>query len=525
MQWEGPSAFSEDEKAVAKVLHRVGRFYVFLRETRHQLFDAAFQAELEQAYGKARGTTPVPPALLAMVTLLQAYDQVSDAEAVITARLDKRWQLVLGTLGSDKAPFSQGVLSQFRSRMIEHELDCKLLERTVQLAKETGKFGWQKLKVALDSSPLLGCGRVEDTWNLIGRALSTVVDCAAKTLNITREKLLTDAGLTLLSGKSLKSALDIDWDDEEQKAQAFKKLLNEVASLEVWVAQHAREEAGRPPLKEALEALRRVLAQDLEPDPNGGGRRIKEGVAKDRQPSLGDPEMRHGRKSRSKLFNGYKRHVATTAHGDLILEAVARPANEPEAQAAKPLLAAVGEHGAVEQLQIDRGYLAADEVEALRAAGTEIQCKPWPSRNRGLYSKEMFVIDLKRAVVICPAGESVAITGEGKSVHFHAESCGRCEQRPKCTRAKQGTGRSITLHPQEELLVELRAKRKTAAGRAALRERVHVEHSLARVGAIQGPRARYVGTRKNTFDLRRCASVANLQALARVSSTQLKAAA
>jgi hypothetical protein len=47
--------------------------------------------------------------------------------------------------------------------MVEHDLDRKLLDRTVELAKQREGFGWQKLKVALDSSPLLGAGRVEDT--------------------------------------------------------------------------------------------------------------------------------------------------------------------------------------------------------------------------------------------------------------------------------------------------------------------------------------------------------------------------
>ena len=72
-----------------------------------------------------------------MVTLLQAYDQVGDAEAVVAARVDQRWQLVLGCLGATDAPFSQGALVKFRERMIAHDLDRKLLDRTVALAKQT----------------------------------------------------------------------------------------------------------------------------------------------------------------------------------------------------------------------------------------------------------------------------------------------------------------------------------------------------------------------------------------------------
>src|ERR687888_423119 len=119
IRWICPTELTPDEARVAQMLHRIGKFYVFLRTIRHELFDEAFQAELAAVY-QPRGTAPVPPALLAMVLLLQAYDQVGDAEAVVTARMDLRWQLVLGCLGARAAPFSQGVLVAFRERLIAH---------------------------------------------------------------------------------------------------------------------------------------------------------------------------------------------------------------------------------------------------------------------------------------------------------------------------------------------------------------------------------------------------------------------
>ena len=105
IRWACPTELTAEEARVAQVLHRIGKFYVFLREVRAALFDETFQAELAAVY-QPRGTAPVPPALLAMVTLLQAYDQVGDADAVVTAQMDKRWQLVLGCMGATEAPFS-----------------------------------------------------------------------------------------------------------------------------------------------------------------------------------------------------------------------------------------------------------------------------------------------------------------------------------------------------------------------------------------------------------------------------------
>jgi hypothetical protein len=513
IRWNVPRELSPEEARVAAKLQRSGKFYAFARAIRAALFDEAFQAELAAAY-RPRGVTPRPPALLAMVTLLQAYAQVGDAEAVVAAAVDQRWQLVLGCLGATDAPFSQGALVKFRERMIAHDLDRKLLDRTVALAKQTGGFGWQHLRAALDSSPLVGAGRVEDTWNLLGRALRAVVTCAATTLKISRERVLQGAGVTLLGAPSLKAALDIDWGDPAAQAEAFARLLAEVDRVEAWVAAHVPV-ADAPTVQAALTALRRVLAQDLEPDPTTGQRRIRRGVAADRMPSLGDPEMRHGRKTRTKLFTGYKRHIIKLIDDDLIAGAVVRPANEPEQHALALLEPDVVQHGPLAEVQMDRGYLGSPRVGVLAAQGVAIRAKAWTSTNRGRFPKQAFTIDLAAAQVVCPAQQRAALPIGATTVHFAATVCDPCPQRAACTTATRG-GRSIAIHAQEALLQTLRAHQQRPDGRARLRERTTVEHALARIDQIQGPKARYKGTRKNTLDLRRVAVIVNLQRIARL---------
>ena len=101
----------------------------------------------------------------------------------------------------------------------------------------------------------------------------------------------------------------------------------------------------------------------------------------------------------------------------------------------------------------------------------------------------------------------------GGAVHFPAETCAACPLRDRCTTSTRG--RSVTIHPDERLLQELRERQQTPLGRAKLRERVAVEHTLAHVGHWQGRRARYRGQRKNLFDLRRVAVVHNLHVLQR----------
>lgn len=502
---------SKREQLVAKRLAKTGKFYLFLRDVHGELFDEEFQAKLATAYGKPRGTKPIAPSFLATVLLLQAYDQVGDAVAVDTVLLDMRWQYVLECMGVEESQFSQGVLVQFRERLIEHNLDQELLARTVAVAKRTGKFGWQHLKATLDSSPLLGAGRVEDIWNLLGRALSTVVTCTAKVCQVSREEVIEDAGLTLLQGRSLKASLDIDWDDPVEQWGALQRLLSEVERVQQWVAVHACDRSGEPELAAALEALHKLLGQDIEPDPRGGGFRVKRGTAPDRMPSLGDPEMRHGRKSKSKKFVGYKRHIVGAQGAGVILGAVALPANQAEHEAADILLPQAAAYGEIDGVAIDRGYLASTSVIQLHEAGKEVTCKPWPCRNRGLYTKEDFDVRLEQGIVVCPAKVEAKIPGNSGTAKFPSLTCRECTQRNHCTTATSGAGRSVSIHPQEAMLIDLRARKRTPEGRAELRRRTEVEHSLARVSAVQGNRARYKGVRKNTFDIRRCAAVVNLQ--------------
>ncbi|MBM4280277.1 MAG: transposase [Deltaproteobacteria bacterium] len=111
MQWSRTPP--RDIDAVAKRLRASSKFFKFLGSVRDELFADGFENELVAAYAP-RGQEPSPPALLAMVTLLQRHESVSDAEAVDLAENDRRWQLVLSCLGCGRAPFGQGNLVRFR---------------------------------------------------------------------------------------------------------------------------------------------------------------------------------------------------------------------------------------------------------------------------------------------------------------------------------------------------------------------------------------------------------------------------
>jgi hypothetical protein len=133
-RWRPRQGFTRQEEALLRRLRKGRKLFAFLRDYRHELFDDAFQGELESMYrDTGAGKDPTPPALLAMALLLQGYDQVSDFEAVELTVVDLRWQMVLDRLGKDDAAFSQDTLREFRERLIRTDIDRRLLERTVEL--------------------------------------------------------------------------------------------------------------------------------------------------------------------------------------------------------------------------------------------------------------------------------------------------------------------------------------------------------------------------------------------------------
>ena len=431
--------------------------------------------------------------------------------------MDRRWQMVLDCQGAERPPFSQGTLQSFRERVIAHELDAVLFERTVALARESGGYSAARLRAAFDASPLWGAGRVEDTFNLIGRAALHVVRTAAERLGRPFAEVASEAGIPIVAATSIKAGLDIDWDDRDARQRGIAKLLEQVQALGQWLETELRSELQQPPLSEQWELVQALVEQDTEPDPGGGGgRRIKRGVAKDRRISVSDPDMRHGRKSKRKRIDGYKRHVAVDVDSPGVIYGVAvTPANAPERVASQELLAQLDAHGAqLGELLIDRGYLGDAYIEARRQAGVKVSCKPFPLHNAGRFDKRDFIMDLDARTVRCPGDVTVPLR-IGKVLRFPRARCRDCAMRQRCTRARTA-GRSLSIHPQEPFFLELRREAKTPEGREQLRRRTKVEHGLARIHNRQGDRARYRGLRKNLYDLRRHAALSNLSIVDRM---------
>ena len=280
---------------------------------------------------------------------------------------------------------------------------------------------------------------------------------------------------------SLKAALDRDWDQQIEKEEALSLVLNVLRAVETWVQTLQQEDAllAQP----SLSIAQQVKAQDVQADEKGKASLIK-GVAKDRRISVEDGQMRHGRKSRSMLIDGYKRHVLQDLDTGLIRAVGITPANVPEASVTEAISEDLERQEVyLKELHIDRAYLSSQLVRE-RSDDLEVYCKAWPVRQSKHFAKQAFTLDWERQTIRCPAEQEMPFV-PGGIVHFPKESCAKCPLKEQCTSSAKG--RSVSIHPDEALLIELRQRQQTPQGRAQLRERVAVEHALAHVGRGPGP--------------------------------------
>ena len=134
------------------------------------------------------------------------------------------------------------------------------------------------------------------------------------------------------------------------------------------------------------------------------------------------------------------------------------------------------------ELHIDRAYLNCHWVKQ-RTEDLIIFCKAWRVRNGDRFDKTAFVLDWDNNLIRCPNGISIPFE-EGKTARFPKSDCQQCPLKDQCTTSSRG--RTVSIHPNESLLQELRQRQLTSVGRAQLRQRVSVEHSLAHSLSLAG---------------------------------------
>ena len=510
-------------------LDHVGRdtFYGLLASLRGQLFRDSDFAEF---YCADNGRDSVPPSLLATGLLLQTHDKVSDAEAKARADFDIRWKVALGIEIEDR-PFAKSTLQVFRAQLILHDKVRAVFESSLRLARESGYLKKRGMRVALDTTNILGRGAVGDTYNLLADGIVKLMRALASVEQTSVEGWAKAQGYGRYLGSSIKGESATDWSDRKARAALLGEIVADADRL-LEVARQAQGELpeGSPErqgIVAAAELLGELLLQDVERDGDGIG--LKDGVAKDRMVSVHDPEMRHGHKSSSRRFDGHKAAIVVDTDSQLITAVEVLPGNAPDNLGALELVerseATTGLP--VEEALGDAAYGDGDTRQAFADAGRSLVARVPGRPNKAHFPKEDFLIDLEEGTCTCPAGQVTrnlrplgTRTGPTGRIHqlkgfrFDAAVCGVCPLRPRCVAGYSGKGRTVQLHPQEALLQQARALQQSETFGGYRQRRVVVEHRLARLVQLGIRQARYFGRAKTRFQLYLAATVANLTLVA-----------
>ncbi len=478
-----------------------GSFYERLAEHGHEIFGDDDFAEL---YSERMGRPSIPPSVMIRAMLCATHDRTpSDAETSRRTRVDADWKAAMG-VDDDFEGIAARTFSLMRARMIAHDADNRLFEATLAKAVEKGIFKG-RLRAIIDSSPVNGAGAVADSYELIRGFLRQAVRVAGDRLS----RPAHAAADPFCGAKP-----EIDWGDRAARREHLGVL---VGAARVVMAELDGVED--PAVAGPVGLLGQVIDADTEPDPDGdGGPRIREGVAPDRVISVSDPEMRHGRKSSARRFDGHKMDIITDEATELVLGVDIRAGNAADGEGAIPLLDVVTSLPGVEVevLVGDMAYSDGDLRAGVEERGVEMVAKVPPVTNAGRYPKTDFYIDTDAGEVTCPAGQVSTDATPGRDhkgrpgllFRFDPAECSTCPLRADCTTATGG--RTVFVGVHHDRIQAARAAQHDPHIHTLLRNRSKVERKIDHLQDLGMRKARYRGRRKTKHQGFMAATVANI---------------
>ena len=123
--------------------------------------------------------------------------------------------------------------------------------------------------------------------------------------------------------------MDLNWENPDERNLALGMVLGVLSQVETHLDQQ-EDAKSHPVVLSSLETARQIKAQDVELD-ELGELKLRKGVAKNRRITIEDEDMRHGRKNRTKRFDGYKRHILKDLDTGLVRAVGITMANMAEA--------------------------------------------------------------------------------------------------------------------------------------------------------------------------------------------------
>lgn len=553
-----------DAEAMAGHLVPPGSVFGFLAEHRRELFPGSFTADL---FPSATGRPSLPADLVGAVLVLKELHDLSDSQTADALKYDIRWKVACGR-SLTQMSFDPSTLVYWRRRIAASDRPDRVFDAVAEVIAQTGMLRGRRKRCA-DSTVFDDAVATQDTVTQLVAAIRKVARVVPGAAEVIAAVCQLDYSAP---GKP-----PIDWDDPAAKESLVSDLVNDALGLLDALAGPGAPERDQA-AADALGLLALVAGQDVEPaedsDGTDGRWRIARKVAPDRVISTVDRQARHTRKSKSKRRDGFRGHVAaepetglitdcemTMAAGDGSTDAEngvmmaardrfhgadetpgvqaaggmpAQPQDcaDPQDQAADAGAAgdagpqdgmrpAAGPDGEGLEIYGDSAYGSGEARAAYRDAGHDTVIKPGPLRPAvpGGFTLDDFAIDEGSGTVTCPAGHTRPMSAATRTVSF-GDACAGCPLRPRCTTAKDG--RSMRIHPHEDLLRAARAQARTEAFKQAYPTRSAVERIIAWAATQNGHRIRlrYIGTAKNDAWLHtRCAAI-NLRTLLRHGLTR-----
>jgi hypothetical protein len=478
--------------------------------------------DLAMMYCPDNGRPSIPPSLMSGATLLQFYDDVSDAEAVDRMKFDRRWQVALN-LPLDYPGFDPSCLTYYRKRVIENGQERYAFNRFIAVGREAG-FIPDRVTLLTDTTNVRGAGSVQDTYTLLRKGLRKLLTAAGFHVHGKRQGLSPQTRVLVERYVDQDSKADIDWADPQQRLSQLQVLVEDVeTALEL-----AAEESDNDEMRYLGWLLTKILGDDVVCDEEGQSQ-IGQGTAPDRIISITEPEMRHGRKSKAHRFDGFKVVVSTEQNSELILDIADVTASGSDgAHLMSTIERTEAETAVTVERAIGDGAYGSGKNRAACAERDEpidlVSRLAKPSDPE--VHKSAFQIDLEAQTATCPQGHT--ITGkpgpkqDGRPTWLFAFPRATCEACPvfeRCVRSKKA-GRTVRAGPYEAYLQEARARQQTEEFDTLYRLRPAVERKIGEL-VMRGLRnTRYVGESKRQFQRLWLGAAVNLKRLFTLAQAQ-----
>lgn len=520
----------EETARVARAAFVKGNPYITLRDELGVIFEDEDFAELYPQ----RGQPALSPGRLALVTILQFRENLSDRQTAEQVRGRIDWKYLLGLELTDPG-FDFSVLSEFRSRLLAGEKELVILDKLLACCRSHGLVK-ARGKQRTDSTYVLASIRVLNRLELVSETLRATLNAVATVAPAwLREKAPTD-----WYKRYGRRAEDDRLPEKVQERETYAHIVGaDGFTLLGWLDQPATP----PELREMPQVgiLRLAWERHYEcmtTDSEGQVQNFRFKAAKDLPPAAEgmespyDPEARF-RTRHGKSWTGYAVHLSETCEEDsvhLITHVETTAATVHEIQCTENIQQKLvdkelppSEH-IVDSAYIDAALLVSSQKEQdIILVGPTRPNGSWQAREEGAYDLDQFFIDWEQEQARCPQGKLSSFWGQriahnGQpyiSAVFSQSDCGPCTARPLCTRA-QTQARRLKIQPQQEYeaLQQARQRHASEEGKQLYNRRAGIEGTISQgVRAFGLRHSRYRGLAKTHLQQVATAAAINIDRL------------